>query len=240
MMLKELWWLPHIIACFSLAGMLVLGVMLYQQQTELASFNLLLGQLSTRLDSESVKNTVQLKAEVDAPATSAAVITPSNTQTQTQTSTDSLAQIKALEKQLDELKKQITSQQNCCQKTTAPSTPQEYYVYLGTGATTNRDWTDLPSALAKIDTQKYGQIKEVRFESALSIIGGEAHARLVNKANHALIGGSEISHNNNVATLVTSSAINLIPGNVEYMVQLKSSSGEMANLASARIKIITQ
>jgi hypothetical protein len=117
---------------------------------------------------------------------------------------------------------------------------KEYDIFLGSGSTLNREWTDITSADAVIDAQKYGKIKEVRFEAALSIVGGEAHARLVNKTTNNTYVNSEVVNNTSESLWKTSSPLTLHNGSAEYFVQVYSTSGERASLDGARIRIILE
>ncbi len=131
------------------------------------------------------------------------------------------------------------SQKTTTKTTVISSSPslKETIVYLGTGSTSNRDWTDMPSALATIDTKNYGTIREVHFEAGLSIIGGEAHVRLINKTTGAIFYNSELSNNTAVAMWQSSPTLYLPSGAAEYSVQMKSTSGEVANMEGARLRI---
>lgn len=120
------------------------------------------------------------------------------------------------------------------------SSAKEILIYLGSGSTNNRDWTDIPAALATLNTNNYQKIKAVYFEAALSIIGGEAHARLINQTTGGVLYDSEIFNNTYVSQWKTSTPISLPMGDGQYMVQLKSSSGEMANLDGSRLHIFLQ
>jgi hypothetical protein len=75
------------------------------------------------------------------------------------------------------------------------------------------------------------------FEAGLSIIGGEAWARLKNKTTGAIISVSEVFHNNSTVVWKNSGVFKLHPGNNLYVVEIKSSSDEIANLVGSRIKL---
>jgi hypothetical protein len=120
------------------------------------------------------------------------------------------------------------------QSTTSTFQPQD--IYLGNAFTHNTNWEDT-SLEASLYSEHYPASVNVYFEAGLSIIGGEVWARLKNKTTGAIISVTELSHNNNTVTWKNSSAFKLHPGNNIYLVQLKSTSGEKANLAGARIKI---
>ena len=120
------------------------------------------------------------------------------------------------------------------------STPQTVFrpqtIYLGTASSHNRHWTDV-SAQAAINSADYPADVKVVFEASLSIPGGEAWARLKNKTTGAIISISEVYHNNSTVTWKSSASFNLHSGNYTYIVQLRSTSGETANLSGARLRI---
>lgn len=118
--------------------------------------------------------------------------------------------------------------------------PKEVFVYLGTGSSSNREWTDITSAVATLDSANYPGIKAVYFEAALGILGGEAWARLVNKTSGGVYGSSEIMNNTSAAKWVTSSALNLQHGVATYGVQVRSSSSEVVRLDGARLRIVLE
>lgn len=117
---------------------------------------------------------------------------------------------------------------------------KETFLYMGTGSSTSRDWTTIDSASITFNPAIYGNIKEIRFEAGLSIIGGEASARLLNKSTGAVYYDSTVQHNKSTSEWKTSAPIYLPTGNATYAVQLRSSSGERANLDGARLKIMVQ
>ncbi len=118
------------------------------------------------------------------------------------------------------------------------STVKEYFIYLGSGSASSTEWTNIPGAVVTIDAGQYKNIKDVRFEAGLSIVSGNAYARLINQDSSSAIFGTEVLHNTSTPTWKTSSSINLQSGNSTYMVQLRSSNGERVDLSGARIKII--
>jgi hypothetical protein len=124
--------------------------------------------------------------------------------------------------------------------TKTSSTPTQTSLFLGSGQTDNRDWITLTSAAADVDLASYLQIKEVRFEAGLGIIGGEAHARLIDLTTGQPIYTSEIYGNIDPGQWVSSPPLNLPAAKHNYAVQLRSSSGEMANLIGARLRIVSK
>ena len=113
---------------------------------------------------------------------------------------------------------------------------QTQVLYLGSGSTTQRDWTE-SGAQVWVDSRDYPSGVKATFEAGLSIIGGEAWARLKNKTSGAILSITEISHNNSTATWKTSPVFQLNPGNNLYVVELKSSSDESAILSGSRVKL---
>ena len=109
-------------------------------------------------------------------------------------------------------------------------------IFLGSATTTSNSWVDTGQETS-LYSGHYPDNVNCYFEASLSIIGGEAWARLKNKTTGVVISVTEINHNNSTVTWKNSSAFKLHPGNNNYVVQLKSTSGETANLVGARIKI---
>lgn len=122
----------------------------------------------------------------------------------------------------------------------AVSSPQTVFqpqnIYLGSANTTNTDWADT-GAEVRLNSADYPNYVHAVFEASLSIVGGEAWARLKNKTTGAILSVTEIFHNTGTATWKTSNNFQLHNGNNIYVVQLKSSSGETAYLSGARIRI---
>ena len=152
------------------------------------------------------------------------------------------ARIDLLSTQLSSLSAQVNQPAKTNQKI-APAAKanegvKEYSIYMGSGSTVSREWVDINSALVKVDTSKYSSIKEIRFETSLSILGGEVSVRLKNKTTGGVFYDSTMSHNTSTSTWKTSAPLSLPNGEFEYIVQLKSSSGELAKVDGSRIKII--
>ncbi len=73
--------------------------------------------------------------------------------------------------------------------TATPKTSREAVIYIGSGETTNSDWTDISSAVITLNTNNYPGIKAVNFEAGLAIVSGEARARLKNKTSGEITNG---------------------------------------------------
>lgn len=121
------------------------------------------------------------------------------------------------------------------QITTTP-TFQTQVLYLGAGNTTERDWTET-GVQTWLNSADYPSSIKATFEAGLSIIGGEAWARLKNKTTGAIISASEVFHNNSLVVWKGSGSFKLHPGNNLYVVEIKSTSGETANLTGSRLQL---
>lgn len=166
-------------------------------------------------------------------------------------SSEDQSELQLLEQSVTQLQQQLhdtqasvsaihTSSQAANKQPVVPSTSQvkEYFVYLGTGSSSSRDWTDINSTLATVDTTQYGTIKSVNFEATLSIISGEVYARLKNVSTGAIYHASAVTHNTSTSQWRTSQTFQLPAGANQYVVQLSSSNGELARLDGSRIKIV--
>lgn len=209
------------------------------QQREM---NTLTGQLD-RLE-KGVKNlTSQPIQTVDSSDDSAD--TPARQSELTGNQEEDLANLETRLASLEETVAEIdtsgdSSSQTSSDTSSTSSSVKEFYVYLGSGSSSSTDWTNIPGAVVTIDTGQYDNIKEVRFEAGLSILSGNAYARLVNKDTGAVFTNSEVTHNTSTPTWKTSSTFGLHTGSVNYMVQLRSSSGDRVDLTGARIKIVVE
>lgn len=208
-----------------LALIFTIGIFFYQQK-QLQALNqevlLLQAHPATVLSSNSNPNLPSVVG------TSSAVPSSSNLIQQ---------QIDALAARLTQVEKKVGLQ--TVGRQSGPAV-KEYIVYLGSGQTDNRDWTDIPSAVATLNSTNYGQLKAVYFEAALSILGGEAHARLKNLTTGEPFYQTEVFHNASASEWETSSAFSLLSGQNSYIVQLRSSSGEFAVLNGSRIHLFLQ
>lgn len=159
-------------------------------------------------------------------------------------------QLAALKAQLDEVSQSIATLAAKPNQATTPiqsttstinttNNPQEHVIYLGQGSTTKRDWTPLESTKVTLNSHNYSQLEGVVFQASLQIINGQAQARLVNNSTGAIITTTEVSHNNSTATWKKSASFQLHTGTQEYVVELRSTSGEKAELNGARLIITT-
>jgi hypothetical protein len=193
----------------------------------------------------------ELHSPTDVRETSVAAqgeTTQSQTQSPSQSNTIAALtpteQFAMLQQQIDDLSKRLSQLEKKAgvQTTTKQgnSTVKEYIVFMGTGQTNNRDWTNITSAATTINTANYGQLKAVYFEAALSIIGGEAHARIANQTTGQPLYQTEVFNNTSSADWITSASFIPAAGQNSYIVQMRSSSGEMAILNGARVHLYLQ
>lgn len=152
------------------------------------------------------------------------------------------ASVSGLLDRLEELEKpapkKTTTSTGSTSYTPRSSTPafQTQDIFLGSATTTSTSWVDTGQETS-LYSAHYPATVNCYFEAGLSIIGGEVWARLKNKTTGAIISITELSHNNSTVTWKYSSSFKLHSGNNTYVIQLKSTSGETANLTGARIKI---
>lgn len=158
------------------------------------------------------------------------------------TDADKLAELKD---QLDEISGAVATlaaDPKTITKTITPTvsssdSAKEYIIYLGSGSTTSRDWVEIEGTKTTINSANYPIISNMEFQASLKIVGGEARARLKNKTTGAIFHGSEVMHNSSATTWVWSTGLPLHGGNNEYVVELRSTSGELAQLEGARVRL---
>ena len=109
-------------------------------------------------------------------------------------------------------------------------------IYLGSATTTKTEWTETSTAIQLNSSDYPTEVKAV-FEAQLSIVNGEAWARLKNKTSGAIMQVTEIYNNSNIAAWKSSPAFKLHNGTNTYVIELKSTTGEQANLSGARLKL---
>jgi hypothetical protein len=145
---------------------------------------------------------------------------------------DLLASSSALTKRLEKLEEKpdtITS------NNTNPNF-QKQIIYIGSASTKENNWIDSGVEI-NLNSSDYPSGVNAVFEAGLSTVGGEAWARLINKTTGAVMDITEISHSTSTTTWKSSHSFNLFEGNNTYSLQIKSSSGEVANFSGARIVI---
>lgn len=111
---------------------------------------------------------------------------------------------------------------------------QKQIVHIGSASTTQTDWANTGVEVT-LNSADYPSGVNATFEAGLSIVGGEAWARLVNKTTGAIMTITEVSAASSATVWKSSPHFKLYAGTNMYEVQVKSSSGEVANISSARI-----
>src|SRR5579859_117206 len=221
------------------AVMLILtGIGSYVLWNHERRFAALQWQLQTLRDELDMRT---LPAASASPAPLQAVTTPATSVPDSST----LSQVQQLRKDLSSLTTRLAQLETKLDatpraKTTTKSSLKEITIFLGSGSTYSRDWVAIPSAVANFDPSSYSKIKSIYFEAALSIVGGEAHARLVNLTTGGVFYSSELSNNTSVSKWSSAGPLYLQSGNNQYEVQLKSTSGEKASLDGARLHIFLE
>jgi len=231
-MQKKQWLIAAFIALLLVC---ICGTVIFYQQKQLQQ---LVAKVTALQSSSSAGAAVML-----APLGSNGEAQPTSTEVTTNQLSVLQQQLNDLSNRLTQVEKKVGLQNSQTQQSSSKSstsTVKEYIVFLGSGQTSNRDWTDISSAATTVNTSNYGQLKAVDFEAALSIIGGEAHARLKNQTTDQPIFQTEVFNNTSSADWITSSQFMLTSGSNGYVVQLRSSSGEMAILNGARIHLFLQ
>ena len=119
-------------------------------------------------------------------------------------------------------------------KKSQPVPFQKQVLTLGSSNTTSLSWS--PTGLEMtINSADYPASVMAYFEAGLNTAGGIAQARVTNKTTGAIVNLSEVSNNTNTVTWKRSSGFKLHPGNNNYLVELRSSSGETVYLTSSRL-----
>lgn len=147
------------------------------------------------------------------------------------------AQVTALDHRVDVLEDipSPTPPRTRTATSTLSTTPfQKQVLTLGSANTTKQNW--VPTGLEMtINSADYPAPVYAYFEAGLNCSGCIVSARLTNKTTGAIINISELSHDTNTVTWKRSTGFKLHPGNNNYVVELRSSSGEVAFLTSSRI-----
>lgn len=146
------------------------------------------------------------------------------------------ASISGLLKRIEKLEEDVDSPV----ATTIPVQTQNLFqtqvIYLGSANTKKHEWTE-SGVEVTLNSSDYPSHVSVVFQAGLDIVGGEVWARLVNKTTGAIISITEVFHNTNTTTWKGSPSFKLYGGNNVYVVEMRSTSGETANMSGARLII---
>lgn len=189
------------------------------------------------ISGSNVTDSSETKAVVQTDGEAPAALSDDNANTSQTTSATDLSTIEASLSALTDRVEKLESKPTTNSSATSTSTKfQKQIIHLGTASSNNREWQQTGSEVT-LNSADYPSGVNAKFQAGLSIIGGEAYARLKNKTSGAVIYVSQVMHNSSVTGWPESSEFKLLPGNVTYVVELRSSSGEMVNLSGARIII---
>ena len=142
------------------------------------------------------------------------------------------ASVSALVDRVTELESGSTSSNSFT--TTASPVFQKQIIHIGSASTKEREWTN-SGVEVTLNTSDYPNGVTAQLEVGISIISGQGWARLVNKTTGAIIDISQVYSDSSEVTWKTSPSFKLHPGSNMYELQVRSTSGEVANFSSARI-----
>ena len=116
---------------------------------------------------------------------------------------------------------------------------KEYFIAFGTGTGQNTDWTDVQGLQAVINFDNYSDIKEVFFESSVTVPTGNewVSVRLYNKTDQHPVWNSEVFMKDSSTPYLASSPVSYDRGSKTYQVQMKTQLGYPANLTQSRLHI---
>ncbi len=213
---------------FSILAVIVGGFLIF---TTLKSRSFNLPQLAKSLNEPSIIIDASTNLPSSAPPPVLSLLEEANLSLQA-TVSSLLSRINKLETQ--------TSEPAIGSAPTAPTAStiifQPQTIYLGSANTIKHEWTNTGTQVS-LNTNDYPAAVNAIFEAGLSIVGGEAWARLINKTTGAVMNITEVYHNNSNVTWKTSPSFKLHSGYNAYEIQIKSTSGETARLSGARLKI---
>ncbi|OGY09590.1 MAG: hypothetical protein A2700_01045 [Candidatus Blackburnbacteria bacterium RIFCSPHIGHO2_01_FULL_44_64] len=108
-----------------------------------------------------------------------------------------------------------------------------------TFSTRSADWTDVPGQ-TEVDPGEYGASPAFYVDASVKIgnSNGEVKIRLFDITNGIAVSGSELSTVTSSYSNVSSSALLLWRGKNLYKIQIKSTIGEEAFVASAKIRVV--
>lgn len=190
------------------------------------------------LSSNSGQNSIGEQSDVETES----IDQPSDQETSSETTTNSTQladKISDLEASTSALLERIENLENAPAKTSySVSAPnfQKQIVYLGSATTKSLSWVDTDAEVT-LNSADYPTNVDASFEVGMSIVGGQAWARLINKTTGAVMAITEIYHDTSNTTWKSSPSFKLHSGNNTYQMQVRSSSSENAAFSGARIVI---
>lgn len=210
-------------------GLIVLGVIQFKTTQELKSLDEL-GNPKTDITGLKIDDNKAFEAVSNSKSNS---VNDSSLIYETDDITTLQASISALLERIETLE-QGSGKATYTQTSSTTNKFQKETLFLGSATSTNTNWTNSGLEVI-IDSSDYPDTISIFFEAGLSIIGGEASARMINKTTGAIISSTEISNNSNEVVWKTSAAFKPHHGKNTYVMQIRSSSGETANVTGARL-----
>lgn len=128
------------------------------------------------------------------------------------------------------------------QQVKSVSEVKEFFIPIGTGTNATEDWGDVPGLLVTIDSNQYGKIKSVVFETTVRVptLDQWVKVRLYNVTDKHPVWSSEVNFTiGSQPTLLISSPFTLDEGINSYQVQMKTQIRRPAYLDQSRIHITT-
>lgn len=120
---------------------------------------------------------------------------------------------------------------------------KDSYVNIGAGTNQSLEWSDVLGASTTVDIASYENIKEVHLEAFINVptANGTVSVRLFNKTDNYAVVNSEVTRDGTKETYqFISPALIYDRGPKLYQIQMKSQLNVLANLVSARVRIITE
>jgi len=121
------------------------------------------------------------------------------------------------------------------------ATTKEFYIPLGSGRTTSREFAELVGVEAVINTANYPRIQSVLFEASMHLFPGNGRmtAKLYNITDRHDVWFSELSTDGG-SIVKKETPITLENGEKLYRVMVQSTLGYEAIVDNARVRIITE
>lgn len=116
---------------------------------------------------------------------------------------------------------------------------REYVVPMGGGTTTNRDWTELPSAQVIFDPKNYQPVKALYVEVAGSIVSGEVEVMITDMTHNRPYYEATLIFNSGTAAWKRSQALAVPPGASTLQLSMRTSNGELATVHESRIVVVS-
>jgi len=123
---------------------------------------------------------------------------------------------------------------------TQKSTTISYVPIPGDGSVLSSTWTDVSGTDFSFDPKDFAGFVEARLNANLRLFNGNgtAYLRLFDVTAGIEVWGSEIKATGQNFTFLTSSKLQLRPGNRQYRIQLKSETADTAVFNSGQLRLL--